>query len=408
MIGTRLSSRQEHHARAIIIGGGMAGAACAWALSRHFEVVVLEAEPVPGYHATGRSAALYSEYFGDPLTRALTRGSRAFFHAPPPEICEPTLLRKRGTIALATAEDQASGAVDEALSAALGMDLPIRLIDLQEARRFCPALRPPGYVGAVYRQSTWDINVSGLHHGFLRAARARGATLHTRVRLEEISACTGGWRLRGEISSRPFELQAQVVINAAGAWADEVAQMAGIPPLGLKPKRRTIAYVELPADKYEPPAAGWPMINDLSDTFYFKPEGGGLIVSPCDSTVSAPCDARPEEIDVALALDYLERLTSLSFKRVSNRWAGLRTFSPDVMPVLGALPENPGFYWVTGLGGAGIQTAPAVGEAIASLVTSSELPGDLVELGLTVEAISPSRLRQRQDARDGARKGDRP
>lgn len=376
----------------IVIGGGMVGAACAWALSDRFRVVLLEAEDVFGYHATGRSAALYSEYFGDPLTMRLTRGSRDFFKNPPVDISELALLSRRGTLALATAEDHENGSVDAALSIGNQTDLPVELIDLNNARSLCPILRPQGYVSAVYRRSTWDINVEALHQGFVRAARRRGAKMFTGARLASLSFSRGIWTAWSETYSQCDELQAPTVVNAAGAWVDEVARLAGARPLGMVPKRRTVAYIDLAPDFSNPAIREWPMINDLADTFYFKPENRGLMLCPCDATPSVPCDAQPEELDIAIAADRVEQVTCLKIARINNKWAGLRTFSPDQMPILGQAPEAAGFYWAAGLGGAGIQTAPAVGRALASLIANGDLPGELKDLGLMREELSPSRL----------------
>jgi D-arginine dehydrogenase len=379
----------------IVIGGGIVGAACAWALSNRLKVVLLEAEDVFGYHATGRSAALYSQYFGDPLTMCLTEGSRQFFEMPPNDISQDALLFRRGTVALATAEEHENGAVEAALAIGSQKHLPVELIDLARAQSLCPILYPRGYVSAVYRPATWDIDVEALHQGFMRVARQRGATILNKTQLTSLMLFRGIWMARSETRSQCHEWQAPVVINAAGAWADEVARLAGVEPLGLIPKKRTVVYIALPSNYSDLAIGEWPMINDLADTFYFKPQNDGIIASPCDVAPSIPCDAQPEEFDIAVAADRVERVTCLKITRISNKWAGLRTFSPDQMPILGQASETEGFYWAAGLGGAGIQTAPAVGRVLASLIADGDLPDELKELGLTRKQLSPSRLLDR-------------
>ena len=376
----------------VILGGGIVGAACAWALSPLLRVAVIEKEMVFGYHATGRSAALYSEYFTERTHKSLTRGSWDFLRTPPGGFATTPLLRPRGTLALATAEDHADGRVARSLAVTSDPDLPAEVVSLDSARSLCPVLNPQGYVDAIFRPRTWDIDVEALHQGFLRGTRSLGGVLIPGSRLDHLSPDAAGWVARVTTPSGPHKLYARYMVNATGAWADDIARLAGLTAIDLKPQRRTIVYVEGLGPNPPPGRASWPMINDLADTFYFKPESQGLIICPCDATPSPPCDAQPEEIDIARAVDHLHRQTSIRISRLTNKWAGLRTFSPDRLPVIGAAPENDRFFWVVGQGGAGVQTAPATGRALAALLTTGELPKDLCALGLTATELSPSRF----------------
>jgi D-arginine dehydrogenase len=375
----------------VILGGGIVGAACAWALSPLLRVAVIEMEMVFGYHATGRSAALYSEYFTEKTHKCLTRGSWDFFRAPPGGFTT-SLLRPRGTLVLATAEDHADGRVGRSLAVASDSELPAEVVSLDTAKSLCPILNPQGYVDAIFRPRTWDIDVEALHQGFLRGTRSLGGVLMPGSHLDHLSSDATGWVAGVTTRSGPCKLYARYLVNATGAWADDLARLAGITAIDLKPERRTIAYVEGLGPNRPPGRASWPMINDLADTFYIKPESQGLIICPCDTTPSPPCDAQPEEIDIARAVDHLHRQTSLRISRITNKWAGLRTFSPDRLPVIGAAPKNDRFFWVVGQGGAGVQTAPATGRALAALLTTGELPKDLRALGLTVADLSPGRF----------------
>lgn len=373
----------------IVIGGGIVGAACAHALAADTRVILLEAEDAFGYHATGRSAALFSEYFGDAATRALTRASRAFLEAPPAEVAERSLLSPRGVVALATQDDVDSGRFETALLDGQRASIAAERIDLAAAVRLCPVLAPQAYAAALHRRAAQDIDVDALHQGLLRALRSRGGVMQADTRVLALARRGGVWSVRSRGAAGDCEWTAPLLVNAAGAWADEVAQLAGVRPLGLVPRRRTAVLVDLP-DGFAG-AAAWPMVTDLADTFYFKPESGRLMVCPSDATPAPPCDAQPEELDVAIAVARLEEVTTLRITRVTHKWAGLRTFAPDELPVLGPAADEPGFVWAAGLGGAGVQTAPAMARAVASLITHGRLPADLLALGLDAAMMSPSR-----------------
>lgn len=377
----------------VVLGGGMAGAACAYFLAEHASVVLLEGEDAFGYHSTGRSAALFSEYFGNRPVRLLTAASRAFFDTPPSGFTTEPLLAPRGVIALADAQDIATGRFDEALASGRDARIAAYEISLDDARAMCPILAPHDYVKAIARPSVRDIDVDALHQGFLRGVRARGGKTIQRQRVNALRREAGAWRVA---TSSGEQYLAGRVVNAAGAWADELATLAGTTPIGLVPKRRTLALVEAAAGAgHRDVPATWPMVTDIVDSFYFKPESGKLMVSPSDETPTVPCDAQPEEIDVATAVDRLEAVTTWRIGRVAHQWAGLRSVVADETPVLGEAPDAPGFFWAAALGGYGIQTAPAVGRAVAALVTGGQLPRDLCSYGadtLSEAALSPARL----------------
>lgn len=376
------------HPDFIVLGGGAAGASCAAALAPHGRVLLIEREASYGYHATGRSAALFSEYFGGEAVRSLTAASRDFFEAPPAGFAGVPLLTPRGVVALASQDDVDQGRFDAALHGAAQARLPPVEISLAQAVALCPVLAPQAYARALHRPAVMDIDVDALHQGLLRQIRARGGVTLADVAVQAIERQAGGWHVRTGAGA----FWAPCLVNAAGAWADEVAALAGVAPIGLLPKRRTAALVDLPAAAIaRRPLEHWAMVTDIADTYYFKPESGRLLVCPCDETVTPPTDAQPEEIDVATAIARLEEVTTLRVTRVTHKWAGLRSFVADGVPVLGQAPDAPGFFWAAALGGYGIQTAPAAGRALAALVVHGRLPADLLARGLDEAQLSPVR-----------------
>jgi len=363
-----------------IIGAGMAGASLACELSAHGTVLLLEAEEFPGYHTTGRSAALFNETYGNAVIRGLTTGSRGFFTAPPPGFAESALLTPRGCLFIARADQQAS------LEAHCRETPQTRPIGVAEALARVPVLRPDAVAAAGYDGAAMDIDVHALHQGFLRAAKSRGAQLVTGARIAAIERLAGAWRLA--TASGSFE--AAVLVNAAGAWADEIGQLAGAEAIGLVPLRRTAMLIDPPPGT---DSTGWPMVIDADEEFYFKPDAGRLLVSPADETPSPPCDAQPEEFDIALAIDRLQRAADIPVRRISSTWAGLRSFVADRSPVVGYDPSVEGLFWLAGQGGYGIQTAPALAQLAASLCRGVGIPAELVDRGVTEAALSPGRLR---------------
>ncbi len=366
----------------VVVGGGIAGASAAACLGEELRVVVLEREAQPGYHTTGRSAALFSEIYGGPAVRALSRASRAFFRSPPPGFADEPLARDRGSLFVARVDQR--GALDAFLNAP-DVARQVTRVSPAEARALVPILRDDYVAAAAYEREAADLDVHALHHGYLRVLRARGGEVRTGAAV--IAVESRGELLRVRTDVEAFE--APIVVNAAGAWADELAALAGARPLGLAPLRRTALTVDVAK---EPAIAAMPMTIDVDERFYFKPEAGRLLVSPADETPSPPCDAAPDDLDVAIAVDRLEKATTVEVRRVASKWAGLRTFAPDRAPVVGFDPALRGFFWLAGQGGYGIQTAPAIAHLVGALVRRREVPGDLLDAGLRLAEISPARF----------------
>jgi D-arginine dehydrogenase len=365
-----------------VIGGGIAGAAAAANLAPHASLLVLERESQPGYHATGRSAALFSEIYGNASIRALTRSSRAFLLAPPAGFAESPLVSPRGALYVASAGQLK--ALDEFASLP-DVAAGTRRIDAIEARALSPSLRD-GYVAAgVYEPDAQDVDVHALHQGYLRWLRERGGKLVNSAGVTSLRHDDDAWT----IGTYAGIFHARLVINAAGAWADEIAELAGAAPIGIQPLRRTAFMVDAPAGS---DSDRWPMTIDIDEQFYFKPDAGRLLLSPADETPSAPCDAMPEDLDIAIAVDHIEQATTLSITHVRQKWAGLRSFVADRSPVIGYDPQVADFFWIAALGGYGIQTAPAVGRLAAALVQRQPAPADLLELGLDVGSVAPGRV----------------
>lgn len=367
----------------LVLGAGMAGASAAYFLAEFGRVAVLEREDAVGYHSTGRSAALYTETYGNATIRALTVASGRFFRAPPAGFSEVPLLHPRGVLMVARRD--ASALFAEAVEEGRRFAPRLRVLDAAAALRLCPALREEWLAHAFLEPDAMDMDVHAIHQGFLRGLRAKRGSVVTGAGPRRIVRRDGMWHVDSEAGS----FAAPVLVNAAGAWADEVALAAGLRPLGLVPKRRTAVIVEV-----EPVSAmaQWPLVADVQETFYFKPESGRLLVSPQDETPVPASDVQPEEIDVAVALARLEAATSLKIRRVLRKWAGLRSFVRDNTPVLGPDPAMPSFIWAAGQGGYGIQTAPAASRAVAAFATSRVLPPDLAASGLVAAQLLPDRL----------------
>jgi D-arginine dehydrogenase len=368
----------------VVIGAGMAGASAASFLAERGATLLLERESQPGYHTTGRSAALYSEAYGNAAIRALTTGARPFFTAPPSGFAEHPLLTPRGAMFIGRADQLA--ALDRTAAEASALQPSIRRIDGEGARAICPVLRADYVAGAVLEPEAMDIDVHALHQGFLRGLRARGGQLASDAEVVGLDRASGAWRVRTQAG----EFSGRVLVNAAGAWADEVARLAGAAPVGLVPKRRTAIVFAPPADC---DISRWPLVVDVDETFYFKPDAGKLLGSPADETPSPPCDAQPEELDVALAVERIQQAAELPVARIERRWAGLRSFVADKTPAVGFDDGLDDFFWLAGQGGYGIQTAPALARLAAALIAGDGVPADLAALGVSERALHPSRCR---------------
>ena len=365
----------------LIVGGGIAGAGLGYALAGRCPVILLEREARCGHHATGRSAASFTETYGTSVIRRLAIGSRPFLDAPPAGFKAP-ILTPRGTVTVAR-HDQLD-ALEAMLAQARALVPAMRMLDPAELHRRVPILDPTYVAAAVIEPGAMDIDVDALHAGYLAALRRAGGRVVTDAAVQGVTRTRGRWRV--DTAGGPFE--ADILVNAAGAWADEVAGMAGVAPLGLVPKRRTAVTVDVPPGIS---LAGWPMIDDVGGAFYFKADAGALLVSPADATPVAPCDVQPEELDIATAIDRLQRVTTLSVTRVRSAWAGLRSFAPDCNPVVGRDCGVDGFVWLAGQGGYGIKTSPALSRVAAASILEEPFPADLAALGLAAADLLPCR-----------------
>ena len=376
----------------VVVGAGIAGASAAWHLAATHRVVLVEREPVPGHHATGRSASVLSETSGHPVVCALARASRPFFEAPPAEVCDTPLLSPRGLVWVGREEDATT--LDRFHDEASRVAPEIRRLDASATAALLPGFRHEAIAGgAVHEPDAKAIDTALLLQSFLAGARRRGAA--TLVSSEAVNGqrhADGTWSVRaGE-----HEVSCRHVVDAAGAWADVVAERCGVEPIGMQPLRRTAALVPAP-DR----VATWPLVMDVAARYYLEPEAGGLLVSPADETPSEPCDARADELDVAWALEQAGEAIDVPLRSVRSTWAGLRTFAPDRVPVLGEEPTAPGFWWLAGQGGAGIKTAPAMGALLAAQIAgrsstdASDGSGSAPVPEWVVDALLPGRLRRR-------------
>lgn len=351
----------------------MAGASLAAEIGMRSSVVLLEAEDRPGYHATGRSAAFWEECYGGPEIVPLTIASGAWLR-------ERGFLSERGALYVAREKDE-PGIEDFFRRFAGSGANPVR-IGRERMAELVPGLRPE-WDRAIHQSRCADIDVAGLHQHYLAEARGNGVALACRARLAAAQRNGDGWVLSLEDGR---EIHARILVNAAGAWADEIAAIAGAQPLGIRPYRRTVA--QLRTDP--PPPAALPLCLDIAGQFYFRPDSGKLWLSPHDESPSDPCDAAPEELDVALAIDRFEQVVDWRVQAVEHKWAGLRSFAPDRLPVYGFDSLTPGFFWFAGQGGYGIQTAPAAARLGAQLLTGQ--PRDAMTQMLDVKLYAPERF----------------
>jgi D-arginine dehydrogenase len=362
-----------------IIGAGMAGASLAAELAPHASVLLLEAEDAPGYHATGRSAAFWEECYGGPGVVPLTLASGAYLE-------EHGFLTQRGALYVGRSEDRAS--MEAHVSTFAGTGVTIERLAPAALAAMVPHIRPE-WSEALHQPACADIDVAGLHQHYLAAARRHEVTAVCRSRVAGLARADGVWSIT---TARGEAWQAATIVNAAGAWADEVARIAGVRPLGITPLRRTVAVLRVAPQA----PADLPLVLDINGGFYFKPDAGRLWLSPHDEIPSVPCDAAPEELDVAIAIDRFQNVTDWPIEAVERRWAGLRSFAPDRLPVYGADPEAQGFVWFAGQGGFGIQTAPAAARLTAQLLLGHER--DAMTARIDPAAYAPVRLRVQAEA----------
>ncbi len=366
----------------LVIGAGIAGASAAYELQRFGSVRVLEAEPQPGAHTTGRSAAFLVESYGNTTVQRLTRASRSFLEDPPDGFSSLPILKPRPSLTIAR-PDQCQRLQDHTK---LAVEAGARLesVTPEVAEKLCPVLRPGHVAAAMIEPHARSIDVAALLEGFLRGLRARGGCLEKNRRVSGLRRDGDAW----QVSCGEARYGAKVVVDAAGAWGEVVGHLAGARPVGLRPLRRT-------AITFDPPAGAdiqsWPCLLDADEEFYLKPEGAQLLASPCDETPSEPCDAHPDDLAVARAADRVQRATTLDVRHIRRRWAGLRSFVADRSPVIGFDGALPGFFWLVGQGGFGIMTSSGAARTAAGLIVDGKLPAAIRETGLCEADLSPER-----------------
>jgi D-arginine dehydrogenase len=365
----------------IVIGAGIAGASIAYFLAPQLRVLILEREAQAGMHSTGRSAALFSETYGSAQVRALTRASRRFLDNPPAGFTQHPLLSPRGSLIVSGA---AQVSRMQALHDMFRSHTDVQWLDVAQVHARVPVLRPESAGIGLLEPGAADIDVHELHQGFLRGLRAQDGRLRLNVGIRAIERDTTGWTLDcGE-----HRYRAPLLVNAAGAWVDQVALMAGVAPIGIEPRRRS-------AFTFAPPAGvvttHWPFVTDIDERFYFKPDAGQLLGSPANADPVAPHDVQPEEWDIALGIHHIEAATTMSIRRPTRSWAGLRSFVADGDLVGGFSVDANGFFWLAAQGGYGIQTCAAMGEACAHLARGDALPAWLVDAGVSDSMLRPRR-----------------
>lgn len=371
----------------IIIGAGIAGASVAYELSKHGKVIVLERESQPGYHTTGRSAAVLETTYGqgDPAIYALTKTSSLFLENPPSGFTDAELLNWRGELYIAPKDDRDK--VIERYEKLIKMTDDVKLVDREEIRKIVPIINDNyGDLGLYLENELADIDVHALHEGYMKGAKTRGTEFINKAEVLRISKLNEIWSIETNVGS----YSAPIIVNAAGSWVDEIAKKANVQEIGIRPQRRTMIVVDAPDGIND--IDNWPMVVELVDTFYFKTDAGKIIISPCDKTLSEPCDAQPEEIDVAYAAHYFQECTDIEIHKVEQKWAGLRNGTKDKYPALGFAPDADGFFWLAGQEGIGIMTSPAMSRIATSLIIGEEIPKDIRDVGFDLSLIDVKRF----------------
>ncbi|RJF96086.1 NAD(P)/FAD-dependent oxidoreductase [Noviherbaspirillum saxi] len=379
-----MSAASRIKADYIIIGAGIAGASIAYWLAPHATVLLLEQESQPGYHSTGRSAALFMESYGPPQVRALTCASRAFLESPPPGFTEHRILSPRGAMMVAT-HGQAD-LLDEHDAIVRSVSAHAQRLQADQACALVPVLRREQILGAVHEPDASDIDVHALHQGYLRGARAAGARLLCDAGVTAMEHTLGMWR----VDAGAWQVEAPVVVNAAGAWCDVIAALAGVAPIGLVPMRRS-AFTFAPPPGVD--ASRWPMFIGVDESYYVKPDAGMLLGSPANADPVHPHDVQAEELDIAMAIDRIQSISTLVIRRPQHVWAGLRSFVSDGSFAGGFDIGKPGFFWAAGQGGYGIQSSAAAGQLYAALLRGIDVPNQLAAFGVDATQLSPARLR---------------
>ncbi|EJC65770.1 FAD dependent oxidoreductase [Alcaligenes faecalis subsp. faecalis NCIB 8687] len=370
----------------LIVGAGMAGVSLAYRLPRDAQVLILERESHAAYHSTGRSAAMFVETYGTETIRALTVAGNDFFSHPPEGFTDQPILLPRGVLYVGTAEQQ--DLLDSQYQDWLEQGLDVSRLSAEQALALVPCLDPDTLAGALYDGQGQDMDVHALHQGFLKGAQAKGVSL--RLDAEVVSAQWDGECWDVQLEGEATRLRTRVLVNAAGAWADTLAQRCGVQALGIQPKRRS-AFLFSPPEGVD--HRQWPAVIDIGEEFYFKPDAGMLLGSPANADDVQAHDVVAEELDVATGIYRIEERTRLRIRRPSHTWAGLRSFAPDGELVIGQDAQCPGFFWLAGQGGYGIQTAAGASLLAASLLQQQELPESLKALNIDPAVVSPARFR---------------
>lgn len=380
-----MTSTTPTHADYLIIGAGIAGASTAYWLAPHASIILLERESQPGYHSTGRSAAHFMEGYGPLQVRRLSVASQEFFLHPPEGFSEHELVIPRA--ALTVASPQQAEMLELEWEVFRNLNPRTRKLTADEACALVPVLRRDKVLGGIIDPEAADMDVHAIHGGYLHGARQQGAHLVCNAGVEAIARGDDGlW----QVTAGGTTYTAKVLINAAGAWADTIATMAGVQPLGLEPRRRSAFTFPAPEGV---DVHAWPMVMGIGEDWYFKPDAGQLLGSPANADPVAPHDVQPEEFDIALGIHQIQEATTLEIRRPTATWAGLRSFVRDGEIVIGFDGALPGFFWLCAQGGYGIQSAAGASLLAASLIAGDALPDELTRHGVNPAVVSPSRLR---------------
>jgi D-arginine dehydrogenase len=366
----------------IVIGGGIAGLSAAYFLSPSASVLVLERESDLGYHSSGRTAAQFTVGISAVTMRRLAQASREFLEHPPADFASELLLSPRGCLTVARADQQ--NRLDEIRDQITSVGARAERLGPKDVLALFPALRAEGVDGGIFEPDAMDIDVHTLLQGYARGAKAKGAQVVTSAGVTAIRRTAGAWVV--ETSKGTFS--APKLLNAAGAWCDDVTALAGLTPVGVTPHRRT-AFTFAASGGYDP--SRWPHVSNVDYRWYVKPEPGRLMGSLCDAAPTAAADVHPDDMDVAQGLHNIEQDTTFQIARPLSAWAGLRNFTVDRNPVAGTRPDAEGFFWLVGQGGCGILTSSALGQTIAALMFDRELPQEQRDLGITAADLSPAR-----------------
>jgi D-arginine dehydrogenase len=375
----------------LVIGAGIAGASVAARLAEHGSVIVLERESQPGYHTTGRSAATFEPSYGNHDVRKLILASEDFLTNPPAGYGDgASFLSPRGMMSIFRADQK--DVMEREFEDIQPTSADLRILNQSETLERVPILDPDYVFSSLYSDLALDIDVHGLHQAYFAFMKTHGGALTVNAEVIAIgrNAPENDWQVE---TAKAGNFSAPVLINAAGAWCDVMAELAGVPAIGLEPRRRNAVLIPGPDDH---DISNWPMLGGSDPAFYFKPDAGRIMVSPEDAIPSEPCDARPDEMDIAIAIDRFETATTMTVKRPEHTWAGLRSFVADEMLVAGFDPDpaNSGFFWLTGQGGYGIETSPAMSLIASTLARGAAFPSELAQFGLTQEDVSPQRLQK--------------